>query len=146
MSPEASLGLLIRLLVGTVFLFMGSSKMADLGEFADAIRLYKLIPGVTAGAAARIIAATEVALGAALLLGLALPWASTVGIGLLVIFTFAITVNLVRGRLIPCGCKHQATEPIQVKHIVRNVLAVLALAYLAGLPLHPWALDRLLPS
>ncbi len=146
MPADESVGLLIRLVLGTVFLFMGSSKMVDLGEFADAIRLYKLIPGVTAGAAARVFASTEVALGIALLTGLALPWASRVGIVLLAIFTVAIAINLIRGRRIPCGCKHQATEPIQVKHIVRNGLAVAALAYLANLPAHPWAVDSLLRS
>jgi putative oxidoreductase len=140
------MGLAIRLVLGTAFLWSGASKMSDLGEFADAIRLYRLIPGVTAGAAARLVAWIESALGTALLVGLGVTWASRLGIGLLAIFTVAIGINLVRGRRIPCGCRRNSTEPIQVKHILRNSAALLALAYLAGLPVHRWAIDSFLSS
>lgn len=143
LDVEASIGLLIRLVLGTVFLAAGAAKMADLSDFADAIRLYRLIPGVTAGFAARVVAVAEASLGSALLVGLGLPWASRAGIALLIIFSLAMAVNLVRGRRIPCGCRRRRTEPIQVKHLVRNSVAVLALGYLAGLPPHRWALDSL---
>jgi hypothetical protein len=130
--------------LGTIFLWSGTSKLADLGEFADAIALYRLIPRVTAGAAARLVAWFEAALGTALLVGLGVSWASRLGIGLLAIFTVAIGINLVRGRRIPCGCRRHSSEPIQIKHILRNSVAVLALAYLAGLPVHQWAIDSFL--
>ena len=140
---EASLGLLIRLVFGTMFLYAGSSKLSDLGEFADAVKHYQIIPGATAGAVARGVAVTEVALGAVLLVGAAIPLAGFLGSGLLVIFAFAMAVNLIRGRRIPCGCK-RASEPIQVKHILRNAAGVAALVALTRLPLHPWSVDAFL--
>jgi uncharacterized membrane protein YphA (DoxX/SURF4 family) len=140
---EASLGLLIRLVFGTMFLYAGSSKLSDLGEFADAIKHYQLIPGATAGAVARGVAVTEVALGTVLLLGAAIPLAGFLGSGLLVIFAFAMAVNLIRDRQIPCGCK-RASEPIQIKHIVRNAAGVAALVALTRLPVHGWSVDALL--
>jgi uncharacterized membrane protein YphA (DoxX/SURF4 family) len=146
LQDEASLGLLIRFVLGTIFLWSGASKMTDLGDFADAIRLYRLIPRVTAGAAARLVAWVEATLGTALLVGIGVSWASRVGIGLLAIFTVAIGINLFRGRRIPCGCRRNSTEPIQIKHILRNSVALLALAYLAGLPAHRWAVDSFLGS
>ena len=138
-----STGLLIRFVLGTMFLAAGASKLSDLGEFADAIKLYRIIPGATAGAVARMVAVTEVALGTVLLLGIAIPSASVLGSALLIVFALAMAVNLIRGRRIPCGCKRES-EPIQIKHIVRNLLAVAALLFLAGLPTHQWAVDALI--
>lgn len=146
MISEESLSLIIRFTFGTIFLWSGASKLADLGDFADAIRLYRLIPRVTAGAAARLVAWVEAALGTALLVGIGISWASRVGIGLLAIFTVAVGLNLIRGRRIPCGCSRNSTEPIQIKHILRNAVGVLALVYLARLPVHRWAVDSFLGS
>ena len=140
---ETSLGLLIRFALGTMFLAAGASKLSDLGEFADAIKLYRIIPGATAGAVARMVSVIEVVLGTVLLLGVAIPFASVAGSVLLVIFALAMAVNLIRGRQIPCGCKRES-EPIQIKHIVRNALAVAALLFLATLPTHQWAVDALI--
>lgn len=139
---DESVGLLIRLVFGTMFLAAGSYKLSDLGEFADAIKLYQLIPGVTAGAVARMVAVTEASLGVILLLGAAISVAGWVGSALLIVFAIAMAINLIRGRQIPCGCK-RSSEPIQIKHILRNLAGVAALLYLAGVPAHPWSLDRL---
>lgn len=140
---ETSLGLLIRFVLGTMFLAAGASKLSDLGEFADAIRLYRIIPGATAGAVARTVAVTEVILGTVLLVGLGIPYAAAGGSALLVVFAAAMAVNLVRGRQIPCGCKRES-EPIQIKHILRNGVSVAALLFLATLPTHRWAFDALI--
>jgi uncharacterized membrane protein YphA (DoxX/SURF4 family) len=140
---ESSLSLLIRLIFGTMFLAAGASKLSDLGEFAEAIKHYQLIPGATAGAVARGIALTEAALGIVLLLGAAIPVASLLGSVLLVIFALAMAINLIRGRQIPCGCKRES-EPIQIKHIVRNAAGVAALIALTRLPVHAWSIDALL--
>jgi uncharacterized membrane protein YphA (DoxX/SURF4 family) len=140
---SSSLGLLMRFAFGTMFLYAGASKLSDLGEFADAIRLYRIIPGATAGAVAKMVSVTEVVLGTVLILGLGIPYAAVVGSVLLVIFALAMAVNLIRGRQIPCGCKRES-EPIQIKHIVRNGLSVAALLFLSTLPAHQWAIDALI--
>ncbi len=140
---ETSLGLLIRFTFGTMFLAAGASKLSDLGEFADAIRLYRIIPGVTAGAVAKLVAVTEVVLGIVLILGAGIPFAAAIGSVLLVVFAIAMGVNLIRGRQIPCGCKRES-EPIQIKHILRNVVSVAALLFLASIPVHQWAVDALI--
>ena len=140
---DSSVGLLIRFALGTMFLAAGASKLSDLGEFADAIKHYRIIPGATAGAAARMVSLTEVVLGTVLILGLGIPYASFAGSALLVVFAAAMAVNLVRDRRIPCGCKRES-EPIRIKHILRNAVAVAALLFLAGLPTHEWAVDALI--
>lgn len=146
---EVSLGLLIRLVFGTMFLAAGSSKLSDLGEFADAVKHYRLIPGATAGLVAKLVAIVEVSLGIVLLAGIAIPVASLAGSALLIVFAVAMAINLFRGRRIDCGCK-RGSEPIQIKHILRNSAGVAALVFLARVPTHPWAVDafvaRRLPS
>lgn len=139
---EPSLGLLIRFALGTMFLAAGASKLSDLGEFAEAIKHYRVIPGVTAGAAARAVAATEVVLGIVLILGFGVPYAAAAGSALLVVFALAMGINILRGRRIPCGCKRDS-EPIQFRHIARNGASVAALILLAQLPAHRWAIDAL---
>lgn len=139
---EPSLGLLIRFVFGTLFLVAGASKLADLGEFADAVKHYRIIPGASAGAAARVVALVEVVLGAVLILGLFIPYAAIAGAGLLVMFALAMAINLVRGRRIPCGCKRDS-EPIQIRHLIRNAAGAAALLFLAYLPTHDWAIDAL---
>lgn len=140
---QTSLGLLIRLVFGTMFLAAGSSKLSDLGEFAEAIKHYRLLPGASAGFVAKLVAVVEVALGAILLVGLAIPVASLAGSALLIVFAFAMAVNLLKGRRIDCGCK-RGSEPIQIKHIVRNAAGVAALLFLARVPTHPWAADAVI--
>ena len=140
---DTTLGLLIRFVFGTMFLYAGASKLSDLGEFADAIKHYRIIPGATAGAVAKMVSVIEVVLGVVLILGLGIPYAAVIGSGLLVIFALAMAINLIRGRQIPCGCKRES-EPIQIKHIVRNGLSVAALLFLATLPVHQWAIDALI--
>ncbi len=128
-----------------MFLAAGASKLSDLGEFADAIKHYRIIPGATAGAAAKMIALTEVVLGTVLILGAGITYASAAGSVLLIIFALAMGINLIRGRRIPCGCKRES-EPIQIKHILRNGLAVAALLFLVTLPTHRWAIDAWLQA
>ncbi|MGQ0679755.1 MAG: MauE/DoxX family redox-associated membrane protein [Actinomycetota bacterium] len=138
----AILGLLIRLVFGTVFLAAGASKLSDLGDFAEAVKHYRLLPGASAGAVARLVATVEAALGTLLLVGAGMALVGVAGSVLLVLFALAIAINLIRGRQIPCGCKRDS-EPIQVKHIVRNAAGVAALLYLTTLPAHQWSIDRL---
>ncbi len=126
-----------------MFLAAGASKLSDLGEFADAIKHYRIIPGATAGAAAKMVSVIEVILGIVLILGLLIPFAGLLGSALLVFFALAMGINLIRGRQIPCGCKRDS-EPIQIKHIVRNLLSVAALLFLLTLPTHQWAIDTLI--
>lgn len=126
-----------------MFLAAGAYKLSDLGEFAGAVRHYRLIPGATAGAVARTVALTESALGTALLIGAGIRMAAGVGSLLLIVFALAMAINLIRGRQIPCGCKRDS-EPIQIKHIVRNLAGVGAMFYLAGAAVHPWSLDALM--
>jgi hypothetical protein len=110
-------------------------KLIDLGEFRVAVENYRVIPERLAGAAAIAIPLAEI-LGAVGLLNLRTRFASAAELALmLALFTAAIVVNLVRGRLyIDCGCFGPALrQPLSWWLPARNV-ALMALVAIVILP------------
>ena len=111
-------------------------KLIDLGEFRAAVENYRVIPESLAGAVSIAIPLAEV-LGAAGLLDARTRHAAAAELVLmLALFTAAIVVNLVRGRLyIDCGCFGPALrQPLSWWLPVRN-LALIALATIVILPI-----------
>jgi uncharacterized membrane protein len=110
-------------------------KLIDLGEFRAAVENYRILAESFEGAAAIAIPLAEIA-GAA---GLLIPrthLASAVLLTLmLALFTTAIVVNLVRGRLyIDCGCFGPALrQPLSWWLPARNI-ALTGLIAVAALP------------
>ena len=94
-----------RLGVIVLFAAAGLSKLWQRAEFRDAVAAYDLLPRQMVAPAALTLAATEVAAAILLLLPAGrLAGAILLG-GLLLLFTTAIVINLVRGRTdIDCGC------------------------------------------
>ena len=63
----------------------------------------------------------ELAVGAAVVAGVAEPWPAAVAVGLLVVFTAWIVVQLVRGRHPPCACFGAlSAAPLSWWHVARN--------------------------
>ncbi len=120
----AALGVVASILVGAAFLLAGASKLAagprwpanarELGAPALAI---PVIPWV------------ELAVGAALVTQLAVPWAAITAFALLVAFTVLIVVRLSAGERPSCACFGQwSASRIGASHLVRNgVLGALAI-------------------
>jgi hypothetical protein len=124
-----------RLGVSVLFAAAGLSKLWQRAAFRDAIAAYDLLPRQTVAPAAFILAATEVAAAILLLVPAGRSAGAILLGGLLLLFTAAIAINLVRGRTdIDCGCwMFGAGQPGQ-RHgiggatLARNaVLAVLVL-------------------
>jgi uncharacterized membrane protein YphA (DoxX/SURF4 family) len=113
-----------------LFLSAGLAKLSASEEFARAVRNYDLLPARWVAPVATWLPRLEVA--AALLLGLGvLTTVVAAGLaGLLLVFTAAVAVNLVRGREIDCGCfGSSAPRRITWATVARN-LALTALAAL----------------
>ncbi|HYL60879.1 MAG TPA: MauE/DoxX family redox-associated membrane protein, partial [Candidatus Acidoferrales bacterium] len=111
-------------------------KLIDLGEFRAAVENYRIVPERLAGAATIAIPLAEI-LGAVGLLDSRTRFASSIELALmLALFTAAIVVNLVRGRLyIDCGCFGPALrQPLSWWLPARN-LALMGLATIAILPI-----------
>lgn len=93
-----------RILLGLVFLLYGLDKIPHPDDFARAIANYKLLPDVFINLLAVVLPWVEVACGLLLLSGQWVRSAALVSAFLLVVFVIAVSVTLVRGLDISCGC------------------------------------------
>jgi uncharacterized membrane protein YphA (DoxX/SURF4 family) len=100
----AAIVLATRLLLGSLFMLAGVAKLRDRTGFQRAVDRYQLLPASLVGPFAAVLPWTEVAVGAALVVGVAIPLAAGVATVLLVGFAVAVAVNLGRGQDIDCGC------------------------------------------
>lgn len=120
-DPAIQLAALLALAV--VFIGGAVGKFAALAEFAGVVANYRILPEPLVLPFARGIPALELAGGLALLVP-GLRFAGAGGLSaLLVVFTLAIVINLVRGRThIDCGCFNLAArQTISWWLVARNV-------------------------
>ena len=123
MARAASVG------VGLVFLIAGIDQWRHRALLPGIVANYRLLPGKFVTPAARALPLVEIALGIALLIGLA-PFATAAAILLLALFAVAMAVNIRRGRgHIDCGCGHGALRhPIGWSLVARNLALAALLA------------------
>lgn len=102
---DPTLAAVICVAAGVIFIAGAASKWRERELFAAAMENYELIPSVMVPSASLVLIAAEFAIGALLLAPVLRPLPQIAGIGLLVIVTGAVAVNLLRGRSsISCGC------------------------------------------
>jgi len=122
-----------------LFLSAGLAKLSAPEEFARAVRNYDLLPTRFVGIVATWLPRLEVAAALLLALGVFTTLTAAVLAGLLLAFTAAVAVNLLRGREIDCGCfGSSAPRRITWGTVARN----LVLAAVAGLVV-AWSPDAL---
>jgi uncharacterized membrane protein YphA (DoxX/SURF4 family) len=129
--------LLLRLLLGAVFVYAAYTKLRDpWAVFAMSIDSYKLLPEWGVIAVARTLPWFEMLLGVVLIIGIALRYASIAGAALLGFFFFLMAISYARGLQIDCGCFGPG-EALGPKTLVRDgtlVMLAIALAVLAMRP------------
>ncbi len=118
------MGLAARVAVGVVLLVAGAAKLGQATWSASAAAF---------GTPARLVPAVpwlELALGAALMAGVAMPWPAWAALVLLGTFTVAVARHVRRGDRPPCGCFGEAVPtPVGPATLARNlVLCLLAVA------------------
>ena len=121
-----------RMALGLLFLVAGLSKARDHRAFQLAVASFQIVPARLAPPVATLIVAMELA-GSGLLLAGTYEWLGALLLGvLLVAFTVALVVNLLRGRRnLDCRCFGQPTVRIGWGHVVQNML-MLAVALMIG--------------
>ena len=123
-----------RFVLASVFVAAGLAKLARRAEFEAAVRRYELLPPSLAGPVARLLPPFEVVCGLFLAAGLATRLVGAALALALGAFTVAVTITLLRGREIDCGCFTSAS-PRRVGWgvVVRNgVLLGCAAVVVAG--------------
>lgn len=93
-----------QIALGLFFVVAALPKIADPPSFAHMIYNYRILPGPLVNLSALVLPWAELLMGLALVCGI---WRRSVALlvgALLVVFIVAISVNLLRGNAIDCGC------------------------------------------
>lgn len=135
--------LLLRVILGTIFIFAALPKIQDPPSFAHLVYNYKLLPLTMINMVALVLPWLELICGVFLIFGI---WKRTVAIvvaALLVLFIAGIAINLTNGNAIQCGCFGHAAmkSPAELIHemkldLIRDA-ALLAIAVVLAMLSRP---------
>ena len=120
--------LVCRLLLGGVFVYASLDKILYPAEFAKIVYNYQILPAMASNLTAMVLPWLELFAGLALLVGIWRAESSLTLSVLLVVFIIALSVNLVRGVDIDCGCLSVGGggRSISLLTIVEDVLLLAA--------------------
>jgi putative oxidoreductase len=124
-----NLGLLLRLIVGGMFVYASLDKVADPRAFAIAVRAYQIVPVSVSGLFALVLAWSELIAGAMLILGVFTRYAAGAIAILLAMFVAALSLVLIKGMVIDCGCfssEEGGSSPVSPLLIIRNLGSLFA--------------------
>lgn len=128
--------IIVGTLVGALALVMFAAarhKLAEPDAFAAALAAYRLVPQALVPPAARTLPVFELLVGAAILLPATRTLALAALAALVLLYAFAIGINLARGRRdIDCGCGGES-HPLSWGLVARN-LVLAAAAVIAARP------------
>ncbi len=123
-----------RLVLAAVFGAAAVTKLRALEEFTGVVHNYRLLPRPLERPVAYLLPPFELAIAVGLLVEATRPAAAAGAASLLLVFAFAMGVNLLRGRRnIDCGCFASVLRQRLSWSLVWRNLALLMLA-LAALP------------
>jgi uncharacterized membrane protein YphA (DoxX/SURF4 family) len=94
----------VQIALGVIFVVAALPKIVDPPSFAHMIYNYKLIPWALINPMALVMPWIELLCGLALILGIWKGTARAIIAALLLTFIIAISINLLRGNAIDCGC------------------------------------------
>jgi uncharacterized membrane protein YphA (DoxX/SURF4 family) len=146
--------LVFRLLLAVVFLIAGASKIAHPWVFVHTVEGYRMLPGSLARPFGLALPWVEVLLALYLLVGLFTRVAAVVMCAVLVMFLFALGVQLAHGHTGDCGCVVGITNPVITAFVggntigafdlVRDAVLLLMAAAIALTPRPVLAVDAML--
>jgi uncharacterized membrane protein YphA (DoxX/SURF4 family) len=93
-----------QIALGLFFVVAALPKIADPPSFAHMVYNYRLLPGPLVNLASLTMPWAELLMGVALICGIWRKTSATLVGALLVVFIVAISINLLRGNAIDCGC------------------------------------------
>jgi uncharacterized membrane protein YphA (DoxX/SURF4 family) len=99
-----AVGLVARLVTGGVWIVAGAAKLPDPAASVRAVRAYQILPEAVVPTVGHLLPVVEIALGAALVLGLLTRGAAVLSLLLFLAFVIGIASVWARGLSIDCGC------------------------------------------
>lgn len=119
------LEIVVRWIVGAVFVLASFHKITDPAQFAKIIYGYGLFPGFSINLIAIVLPYFEFLLGISLIVGFWPRSASLLLASLLIMFILAVSINMIRGYEFDCGCftfDESAVSYPEYFKVVRNVI------------------------
>jgi uncharacterized membrane protein YphA (DoxX/SURF4 family) len=113
--------LVVRIVLGLIFIYAGAEKISDPEAFAVSISNYRLLPVVTLNFFAITLPWIELVTGVLILFGIAVKENSSIIFLMLLVFTIAIVISLFRGLSIDCGCFGKGSQ-IGLLKLGENIL------------------------
>ena len=120
---------LIRCILGIVFVYASYQKILDPAKFSRDISNYHIVPFGLENIVALIIPWLELLIGIGLISGIMVDGASLISGGLFVLFIILISQAIIRGYNIECGCGLKEGEMVGWIKVIEN-LFYLAASYL----------------
>lgn len=114
-----------QIALGVFFIAAALPKIADPPSFAHMVYNYRLLPGPLVNASALVMPWAELLMGVALVCGIWRRTAATLVGALLLVFIAAISINLLRGNAIDCGCFDVADVGKSVAERIRDMYMVI---------------------
>jgi uncharacterized membrane protein YphA (DoxX/SURF4 family) len=142
-------GLVLRLVVGCVWIVAGALKLPDPAQSVAAVRAYQLLPGDLVTPVGQLLPVIEIVIGVMLVIGLLTRGAAVLSALVFLAFIVGIASVWARGINIDCGCfGGGGADPDAASsypwEIWRDVLLLAASGFVAWLPATRLSLDNLL--
>jgi uncharacterized membrane protein YphA (DoxX/SURF4 family) len=114
--------ILIRILLGAIFIYASYDKILDPGKFARDIANYHIVPFGLENIIALIIPWLELLIGIGLIIGVMVDGAALISGGLLALFIVLIAQAILRGFDIECGCALKEGQLVGWDKILENLV------------------------
>ena len=111
---------IIRIILGTIFLWASFDKIIDPAQFARSISNYHIVPFGLENSVAIILPWIEFFIGSGLILGIMVDGATMITSFLLIIFNIMIAQAVMRGFNIDCGCGLKEGQLVGIEKILEN--------------------------
>lgn len=127
--------LIIRIFLATLFLTTGYEKLVDKEKHFAILKEYRILPKNYIRLLGTIEIYTELITGAMLLIGLFLKVFVLISITLFLIYSSAISINLIKGKKeISCGCggivgHHHLSWKLVIRNFIFIILAIILLNF-----------------
>ena len=135
--------LILRVVLGAIFVVAGGSKIGHAADFAAQIAGFRILPPAVIAPMALVLPFLEVLLGAYLIVGLFTRASAWVAAALLLAFDGAIASAVVRGMSVSCSCFGPSDKTVTTwSEVARDAIFVLLAVIVALRAPGTLALDR----
>ena len=137
------LSLLVRVVLGGIFIIWSVGKIADPVKFAEEIMNYRMVPLFFVNIMAMTFPWVELVAGVLLVAGVRLKANSAIIGGMLVMFIIAILIAMIQGLDIGCGCSTESATKVGLPKILEDLAMLLGAVYIFYFPNKRLTLENL---